>query len=225
VGDLSKGTTFASGTWTAADLNNLVDNAVILPAAISGKAAAGVASADSFLFLQASSGNLKKCALSDIIAGFPSDAAAATAALRTLGTGATQAAAGNDGRFSSTLAGSVGKLRKIGTAGLPGNDVAAGAGDLAFASVNINGGTAIDWATADVFYDTLTGAAGKTYTFSNVADGRSIIVILDLTTYSGAITWPSLFGAVPAQTNGSKNMFTFVKSGISGNPSGIVKAY
>lgn len=75
----------------------------------------------------------------------------------------------------------------------------------------ISGASApIDWATGNVFTDTIT--SGKTYTFNNAIDGRTIIVRIRNTTGSNlSIVWP---GAVVNQDTivpaNSTKLFTLV---------------
>lgn len=221
---LSKGTTFSDGSsYNAASLNNLVDQASVLPGIITEFASSTPDVADSLLIYDTSASALAKCTITDLIAAFPNDPVAATKGLRSLGTGAQQAAPGNDTRFGATLSGSVGKLRLIGTNGLASNDTGAAPKDLAFASSNLSGGTAIDWDVADIFYDTLSGSAGKTYTFSNVRDGRVITIMLNTAAFTGTITWPTTAGTAPVFAAGTLNIYTFMKSAVSTSPAGVVK--
>src|SRR5882724_617694 len=104
MADLQKGTTFTTGvSATAADLNNLVDSATILSAAITGKGAVTPDPADSLLIYDTSGSALAKCTLQNVIDAFPTDAAAGSKSLRTLGVGATQAVAGNDTRLPASV--------------------------------------------------------------------------------------------------------------------------
>lgn len=215
---LSRGHTFTDGsTAVAADLNTLVDSAAILPGAITEQAGATPANADSFLIYSASASDLRKCTLADVVAAFPNDAIAATKSLRSLGTTSTQAAAGNDTRFPADVTG----IRK--SAGGGSSDIAAVPKDFAFPPVNLAAGLSIDWDAGDIFYDTLTGSVSYAYTFANVRAGRVIQVILKTLGYTGTITWPTLLGTAPIQTNGSTvHTFTFVNSALG--TIGIVKA-
>jgi hypothetical protein len=204
-------------TYQASDLNNSIQQVAVLPAFVTSQIAGSDSSAaDTFLSVQ--SGSVFKVTLQNIINGFPGDAAAGTKSLRSLGTGALQAAPGNDGRFSASVTG----LRF--SAGGGATDIAGAPANLAFASSNLAGGSNINWDSADLFYDTLSGATNKTYTFSNIRDGRVITITLDLGSYTGTITWPTLFGVTPAETNGGKMIYTFFKTGLSANPQGVSKA-
>lgn len=75
------------------------------------------------------------------------------------------------------------------------------------------GALAVDWAVANVFTKTLS-AGGNTITFSNSADGQTIIVIL--TGAASTVTWPTVkwaAGAAPTQTASGIDVYTFVKAG------------
>lgn len=215
---LQKGFTFVDGfSYSAANLNAIVDSALILPGAITEQTATAPILTDSFLYYNAGAAALRQCTLQNMVSAFPVDALAGTASLRTLGTGATQAAQGTDIRFSGRVTGI-----RLGQ-DWPVNDTVAAPKDLRFPSVNLSGGTNINWDSADIFFDFLTGSANKTYTFSNVRDGRVITVELTLYGYTGLISWPAMsFGAQPLQTNSLLNFFTFMNSGLGTN--GVVKA-
>lgn len=207
---LQKGVTFVDGTtYAAADLNNLVDLAIILPGAITELSSFTADVADSILYYSSSQAALKKTTLQGVINLVPSGSIAATPALRALGTGATQAAAGNDVRFPSSITG----LRKGNGASA---DTAAAAKDLSFAPVALAAGTAINWDSSDMFTDTLSGSGALTYTFSNVRSGRVITVILKKGTWTGTtINWPTLIGAVPVpDTSATVFIFTFANSAL-----------
>lgn len=201
---LQKGTTFLNGnTYQDSDFNNLVDNATILPGAITEQTAGTPVSADSFLFYSVSAANLRKCTLTDIVGAFPVDQAAGTASLRTLGTSATQAAAGNDSRFPATLTG----IRRANGAGA---DTVATPNQFAFNAVALAGGASVDWAAADMFTDSLS--ADRTFTFANVTNGRQIILALNMNGHTA--TFPSINGGsvTPSNTVGI-HIFTFAKAG------------
>ena len=53
----------------------------------------------------------------------------------------------------------------------------------------------INWDATNIFYDgTLAGTGTKrTFTFSKVRAGRIIIVVLNLSSYTGTITRPALY--------------------------------
>lgn len=201
---LSKGTDFSvAGTYSGTDLNNLVDAATVLPGFITDWTAVTPVSADSFLFYSAGGATLAKCTLSDILGSITSDAAAGTPSLRSLGTGATQAAAGNDSRFPANVTGI-----RLGAGGAA-NDTAAGAKDLNFSSVNLSHGTAVNWDLGDVFYDTgLT--SNTTYTFSNVRDGRVIILMINQN--AKTVTLPAGWTLLGTANTAGWNMYTFIKS-------------
>lgn len=191
MAQIQRGYTFIDGgTGNAAELHELVDDATILPGIITQQASAPPANPDSFLFYQARSQTLASCTLSQLIAAFPVNQAANVACLRQLGTGATVAAAGNDPRFPAQITG----IRKgHGT----GADTAATAPDLDFSSVDLANLTAIDWSAGNFFHDSLT--ANKTYTFSNVTDGRAICAVI--VTNGHTPTFPTTLGSI--QTLGS----------------------
>lgn len=71
----------------------------------------------------------------------------------------------------------------------------------------------IDWATASHFYKTL--AANSTFTFSNLANGKQIVVVLTNTASNYTVTWPTVIwsgGPAPVQTTGAKSdIYTFIR--------------
>lgn len=72
---------------------------------------------------------------------------------------------------------------------------------------------AIDWSTANVFTKTLSSGS-STFTFSNTADGQTIVVVL--TGASSTVTWPTVKwagGSAPTQTASGTDVYTFVKAG------------
>lgn len=167
---LQKGKDFTTGSpFSGADLNSLVDAATILPGAITEQSAVTPAGADTVMVYSAAATALGKCTVTQLFAAQSSDAAAGTPSIRTLGTGAQQAAPGNSTGLSASVAG----VRK--STSTASTDVAATAKDFAYASVNITSLTNIDWDAGDVFVDTLL-ASNKTYTFSNLRDGRVIVI-------------------------------------------------
>lgn len=206
-----RGFTFVDNTTgTAANLNALVDSAIILPGAITEQASLAPVAADQFMFYSSSLASLKKCTLTQLIAAFPGDATAGTKSLRSLGTGATQAAAGNDTRFPASITGP-----RVGHGA--GADTVANANDLAFGAQNLLGGLNIAWDAAEVFYDTLSGASNKTYIFSNLPiKARVITVVLLKGSWTGTvINWPTLIGASPlVDTSATANVYTFIKTAI-----------
>ncbi len=217
---LSRGSTFTTGvSGTAADLNNLVDAATILPGAITEQGAVLPDVSDSVLIYDASGSSLAKAQINDIINIIPSGAAAGTPSLRALGTTSTTAVAGNDNRLPAVVTG----IRK--GAGNGNADTAAGPKDFSTAGVNLAGGLAINWDLSDMFYDiTLTGSATRNYTFSNVRSGRVITVVLwNMVAFTGSVTWPGLNGTAPAADHSAQfNVFTFFHTG--NNLLGVVKA-
>ncbi len=71
----------------------------------------------------------------------------------------------------------------------------------------------IDWSAGSVFYKTL-GAGAQVFTFSNAADGMTIIV--EVTGAASTLTWPSVKwpgGVAPTQTASGTDIYTFVKRG------------
>lgn len=73
----------------------------------------------------------------------------------------------------------------------------------------------IDWSVAQTFSKTL--AANSTFTFSNVTDGRTIVIAVTNTASNYTLSWPSVKWAgnvTPTQTIGSKtDIYTCVKIG------------
>lgn len=74
----------------------------------------------------------------------------------------------------------------------------------------------IDWRVGNVFSKTL--AANSTFTFSNVADGTTIVVSLTNTASNYTVTWPAAVkwsgGTQPTQTVGAKvDVWTFIRVG------------
>lgn len=174
MADLQRGHTFVnpSSGNTAADLHELVDSATILPAFITAKS--GVATledVDVFLTYDSSASALKKVTFANLYGSIPTDQAAGTASLRTLGTTSVKAAAGNDTRFPASVTGF-----RVG-AGTGSADVAATGKDFRH-PVDIDGDTEIDWDAGNVFYDSLS--ANRTFTFANQRLGRQIEIILTL---------------------------------------------
>lgn len=206
MSDIQRGITFTTSIPDAASAHQLVDNAVILPAFITTKATAPPSSADSFIFSK--NGALRRCTLDTLINAFPRGAAANVFSLRKLGTQATMAAAGNDPRFPAQFTG----LRK---ANNHGPDTAAVPKDTAFPSKSLDGAhTIVDWDQADVFHDDL--ATPKTYTFTNVRDGRTIQFIIKLN--GRAVTLPAAIGTVVIGTGTTFLHLILTKSvlGITG---------
>jgi len=74
-------------------------------------------------------------------------------------------------------------------------------------------GTVIDWSLSNVFFNVI--AANKTFTFTNMVNGKTIVVIIKNTS-GGAITptFPTaLFsGALPTVASGTENVYTFIRS-------------
>src|SRR4051812_36054076 len=106
MGSISKGSTFIDGVQSnAAAINNLVDAATILPGIITDRGTVAPDPTDSMLVYDASGSQLAKCTIQNLIDAFPTDAVAASKSLRTLGTGAQQAVAGNDSRIPASVNG------------------------------------------------------------------------------------------------------------------------
>jgi hypothetical protein len=72
---------------------------------------------------------------------------------------------------------------------------------------------AIDWAAADIHYKTL--AANSTFTFSNAANGKQIVVALTNTASNYTVAWPTVAWTAatsPTQTVGAKtDIYTFIQ--------------
>lgn len=212
--DLSRGTTFTTGIPDAASLHNLVDAGTVLPAFILSKPTATPGDGDQFVFV--SGGAYKRCSLRTLVAAFPNGGSPSTFALRRLGTTAQAAAAGNDSRFPATLpAGSIRVAQ--GTSA----DTAATPSDLTFPVYSLIGKTEIDWSKSNVFFDTLT-ANGKTYSFSHLANGRSIQVIINLAGHT-IPTMPGLFATVGASTPAYLHYFLTYTSGLAAVSGLLVK--
>lgn len=73
--------------------------------------------------------------------------------------------------------------------------------------------SAIDWAASDMHYKTL--GANTTFTFSNAANGKQIVVAVTNTASNYTVTWPTVSwsgGVAPTQTVGSKtDIYTFIQ--------------
>jgi hypothetical protein len=190
---LSKGHTFHDGDTgvAAATLNSIVDSATILPGAITEQANAAPTVDDSFLFVDVTSGGLKRCTFQQAINLVPANSPASTAALRKLGVGANMAAPGNDSRFPA-------RFRGIRVANGPAPDTAAVVGDLTLPNVNLTGAahTVVDWSRGSVFYDSLS--ANKTYTFEAALNGQSIQLIIKKNGHTP--TLPAAIGTVVVGT-------------------------
>lgn len=203
---LLKGTTFTTGVpATAADLNNLVDAASILPGAVTEQTTITPATGDLLLAYDVSGSALGKFSVQDVIDVFPTDAAAGNKSLRTLGTTATQAAAGNDTRFPSSVTG----IRK--GAGAGSTDAAAAPKDFIFTPNNLSGSSTIDWDLADVFYDTLS--ANRTYTFTNVRAGR--VIVLQLNQNGHTVAFPAGWILLGTANTASWNIYSLVNSAVA----------
>jgi hypothetical protein len=133
MADAQKGETFTStppgNSVTAARLNALVDALTILPAFVSAKPTTTPVTTDRALLWDASADGLISPTLAAILDLQLKDAAAATASMRTLGTGASQAAQGNLVAYlalSQTFSGTRTKFNHI--TGTSGATIAVGAG-------------------------------------------------------------------------------------------------
>jgi hypothetical protein len=75
-------------------------------------------------------------------------------------------------------------------------------------------GLNIDWSLGNVFSKTL-GAGANAVTFSNTADGQTIVVVL--TGAASTVTWPGgvkwTGGVAPTQTANGTDVYTFVDVG------------
>lgn len=185
MAQLSRGQTFVDGgTGNASMLHSLVDNGTLRPGAILDQAASPPADTDVIMFLQASSGSLKRGTLTQVHALIPANAANNVASLRRLGTAANMAAPGDDARFPARLTG-------IRMANGSRPDTEATPGDTAFPPVNLTtAGTVIDWDAGNIFYDTIS--SNKAYTFTNQGSGRRILVMIK--TQGHTPTFPALLG-------------------------------
>jgi hypothetical protein len=71
----------------------------------------------------------------------------------------------------------------------------------------------IDWAAAGTQYKTLS--ANSTFTFSNVANGRAVVVAVTNTASNYTVTWPTVSwkgGVAPTQTVGAKtDIYSFIR--------------
>ena len=221
---ITPGLTFAAGTYGYADLNTFLTSATILPAVITDQAAVSgtLAGSDKVLGLQGS--GLVGATINALIAAFQAlvgnPTSDSTIGMHSLGSAAHTAAAGNDVRLAATLGASVGGLRAIGASGQAQNDFAAGPKNLIFPSVNIgtnpSSPVAINWDSSDVFYGTFSDSTNRTITFSNLRDGRVIVLLLNLTGYTGTITWPSLTGT--PTVSAARMLYTFTHSFFTANP-------
>lgn len=211
--------TGANATVNAARLNNHVNGSTILPAFISGKASGTPVTGDSVVFFSASGASLLKCTLATILAlgAPPADPVAGTAGSRTLGTGAQQAAPGNDTRFPATVTG----LRK--GAGVGSADTAGGPADLAFtpALFTLSAGAA---SLNCALYDTFSGvlSADATLTLATIPDGSTILVMTQQDGTGGrALTftttqtklWPNGTPIVVTATAGAIDVWMFKRIG------------
>ena len=151
MGDIQTGISWVDGqTVSAAQLNNMVNNAVIEPEFYSGRTTSIPVDTDSLLFYQASSDSLKRTSISKIVeTGMPD--AGTVAANRFLAGPATGSA-------------QVPVYREITPA------------DLQMSPVDLGVGLVIDWSLSKSFFRTLTG--NPTFTFTNVNAGDAIIVAL-----------------------------------------------
>lgn len=140
MADLSKGTTFVNGSsYGATDFNNLVDAATILPAFISGKSTVSPATGDYLVFHDVSGSVLAKNTIANILDLQLKDTAAGTASMRTLGTGATQAAQGSLVPYlasSNTFTGTLNKFKHL--SGTAGASVAVDSGSGTGATASLN---------------------------------------------------------------------------------------
>jgi hypothetical protein len=195
---LSKGHTFHDGDTgqSAAVLNSIVDNATLLPGAITEQPFVTPTAGAAFLY---ESNGLKKGTLQQIINLVPHDSPASTASLRKLGPAANQAAPGNDARFPHHQTG----IRMGHGAG--GTDTVALTKDIAFPSVNLHNTSIINFDLGNVFYQDLT--ADKTFTdYVHRNDGQEVTLMFRLNGHT--VTLPS--GAALA-TIGTGTTYWYVK--------------
>lgn len=201
MSDIQRGITFTTSIPDAASAHQLVDNATILPAFVTGKTAAIPTGGADFLFASPT-GALRKCTLTTLIGAFPNGGAASVYALRRLGTTGTTAAAGDDSRFPAVI-------RGIRQANGPAIDSVATPAQLSFASRPIVG-LNIDWSQSQVFTDSLAG--NKTYTFSNVTDGRIVHIIVTLN--GRTVTMPVGLAVNTLGTGTTIKHYILVKSAV-----------
>lgn len=76
-------------------------------------------------------------------------------------------------------------------------------------------GATIDWSLGNIFSDTIT--AGKTYSFTNALDGRTIVVRIRNNSASAVtLVWPGgTLGASTSVTANTYKVFTLIKIGTS----------
>lgn len=88
-------------------------------------------------------------------------------------------------------------------------------GNVVPPATNAISASAIDWALA--FTHSKTLAANTTFTFSNVVDGKTIIVAVTNTSGNYTVIWPAVDWGVdgtPVQSIGAKtDIYTFVRIG------------
>lgn len=183
MADLQRGHTFTDGSSgnDSADLHALIDLGTILPAFITGKTAvATLEDVDTLVVHDSSASALRKVTFANLYGSIPTDQAAGTASLRTLGTTSVKAAAGNDTRFPASVTGF-----RFG-AGAGSNDLAATGKDFRF-PVTISA-LDIDWDTGNQFYKSISG--NSTFTFSNTRNGRAIVVVINLNGHTAS--FPSM---------------------------------
>jgi hypothetical protein len=224
MADVTAGETFAdTGAGAAVNatrLNNHVAGLVIIPAFFSGKSSATPLSGDYVLFLQNSSGQIRKATWSTALGlvALPAvDPVAGTAGSRTLGTGAQQAAPGNDTRFPASVTG----VRK--GAGAGSTDTAAGPADLAFPlfSASLTAGVvSLNCALYDSF--TVLLDANATVTLATVPDNGTILVMtqqdgtggrtLSFTTTQTKL-WPNSTPISVTATAGAVDLWFFKRLG------------
>ena len=137
------------------------------------------------------------------------DAAAGTASLRTLGTGAAQACAGNDARLNVDAAAATGSLRTLGTGALQacaGNDS------------RLSGGLGVGQTWQDV---TLSRSDGVTY--YNPSSTKSMAVSLRV--IGGSITVAGITVAASNSGNEQCTLFAIVPPSASYVLNGKIGAY
>lgn len=73
--------------------------------------------------------------------------------------------------------------------------------------------SAIDWSTGNIFTKSIS--TNTTFTFSNAADGQTIVVAVT-NTNSSTVTWPTVSwpaATAPTQTASKTDIYTFIKIG------------
>ncbi len=210
MAQFSRGITFQDGTTghTASELHQLIDSAHILPGFITDQAVVTPQGGDKFIFAQASNGTLKSVSHTGLVNSFPRDAAASAYSLRRLGTGALMACAGNDARLRNPGSGfRIGQNAAADRAAEPEDFLDP---DLVIPPVSLSGQTVIDWDAGNLFVDDLSG--NKTYTFSHLREGRSIVLIIKINGH--VATMPAAIGSTNLGTGTTFEYHVFTRTSL-----------